>query len=109
MFRKIDQNKQNEQPKDPLIKEEFNAENSIQPMGNEAANVELMNQMLRDANLETGLEFLEGNLDRINNDDDNIINNGEKHRKNTVMSESDHDNDGGNKNLIKTENLRSGK
>ena len=76
MFRKIDQNKQNEQPKDPLIKEEFNAENSIQPMGNEAANVELMNQMLRDANLETGLEFLEGNLDRINNDDDNIINNG---------------------------------
>ena len=74
MFRKIDQNKQNEQPKDPLIKEEFNAENTIQPMGNEAANVELMNQMLRDANLETGLEFLEGNLDRINTDDDNIIN-----------------------------------
>ena len=105
MFRKIDQNKQNEQPKDPLIKEEFNAENSIQPMGNEAANVELMNQMLRDANLETGLEFLEGNLDRINNDDDNIINNGEKHRKNTVMSESDHDNDGGNKNLIKNGKL----
>ena len=105
MFRKIDQNKQNEQPKDPLIKEEFNAENSIQPMGNEAANVELMNQMLRDANLETGLEFLEGNLDRINNDDDNIINNGGKHRKNTVMSESDHDNDGGNKNLIKNGKL----
>ena len=105
MFRKIDQNKQNEQPKDPLIKEEFNAENSIRPMGNEAANVELMNQMLRDANLETGLEFLEGNLDRINNDDDNIINNGEKHRKNKVMSESDHDNDGGNKNLIKNGKL----
>ena len=55
--------KQDEQPTDKNVQAENLLEQKqpqIQPMGNEAANANLITQMIRMANLETGNEFLAG-------------------------------------------------
>ena len=61
MFPKIDSspNKQKPQPKDENVREEAQLEenNSVQPMGNEAANIALMNQMLKEANADNELDL----------------------------------------------------
>ena len=55
--------KPNEQPADKNVREENLLEQKqpqVQPMGNEAANVNPFTQIIRMANLETGNEFLAG-------------------------------------------------
>ncbi len=69
MFGRIDQNKkQDPQPKDSSVQQEAQLEEdskSLQSMGNEAANINLMNQinqmnqMLREANADNELDFSE--------------------------------------------------
>lgn len=55
--------KQNEQPTDKNVQAEIlldQQQPQIQPMGNEAANANLFTQMIKQANLDTGNEFLAG-------------------------------------------------
>ncbi|MBQ6505518.1 MAG: hypothetical protein IJI57_16555 [Flexilinea sp.] len=100
--------KQDSQPKDKIVKEEAKAQNNLQPMGNEAGqnlppvnagigneamNVLLMNQMLKEANDQTGEEFFEGNIDRIENDEepkqDNNIENEAPNKAEDVKGKKD--------------------
>ena len=60
MFGKIDKDQNNQQPaaKDDNVRQEARLEEQgVQPMGNEAVNVELMNQMLREANADNMLDI----------------------------------------------------
>ncbi len=78
MFKKQNDNQQ--EPKDENVRKEGQLEeqDAIQPMGNEAMTVELMNQMLREANADNMLD-LDEYEDReevvvpFNNDVRNII------------------------------------
>ena len=54
------QKKQQPEAKDENVRQEVQQEEdlkSVQPMGNEAANIQLMNQMLRDANADNMLDL----------------------------------------------------
>lgn len=62
MFPRTESTQKKQQPiaKDESVRKENQLEedqNSVQPMGNEAANVELMNQMLREANDDNELDL----------------------------------------------------
>ena len=62
MFPRTESTQKKQQPiaKDESVRKENQLEedqNSVQPMGNEAANVELMNQMLREANEDNELDL----------------------------------------------------
>ena len=64
MFPRTENNQKKQQPiaKDENVRKENQLEEdlkSVQPMGNEAANVELMNQMLREANADNELDLNE--------------------------------------------------
>ena len=79
MFRKINNNQQSE-PKDENVRQEAQLEgglNSIQPMGNEAMNVELLNQMLKEANADNNLD-----LDEYEDQKEEIIPHGSEKIKN---------------------------
>ena len=106
MFRK--QNDQQQEPKDESVRQEAQLEeqNSIQPMGNEAMNAVLMNQMLREANddnmLDVDENIGEGSGDNIirNDGPDNIIN--ENHINDIIRL----NNDNRNNNIIYNFNSR---
>ncbi len=61
MLPKINNDQKNQQPqaKDPNVREDARLDdlNVIQPMGNEAANIALMNQMLKEANADNELDL----------------------------------------------------
>ena len=62
MYRQINHNSRKQQPeaKDESVRQEIQQEEdlkSVQPMGNEAANIQLMNQMLREANADNMLDL----------------------------------------------------
>ena len=62
MYPQINHNSRKQQPeaKDENVRQEVQQEEdlkSVQPMGNEAANIQLMNQMLRDANTDNMLDL----------------------------------------------------
>ena len=61
MFPKVNNSSEKKQPqaKDPNVRADAQLEenNSVQPMGNEAANIALMNQMLKEANADNELDL----------------------------------------------------
>ena len=64
MYPQISHNSRKQQPeaKDESVRQEVQQEEnlkSVQPMGNEAANIQFMNQMLRDANADNMLDLSE--------------------------------------------------
>ena len=64
MYPQINHNSRKQQPeaKDESVRQEIQQEEdlkSVQPMGNEAANIQLMNQMLREANADNMLDLSE--------------------------------------------------
>ncbi len=77
--------KQDEHPTDKNVQAENlldQQQPQIQPMGNEGANVNLFSQMIKQANLETGNEFLTGLEEEDGNlseSGDNIINENNMH------------------------------
>ncbi len=91
MYPRVSNTQKKQQPvsKDESVRKEAQLEEdqkSVQPMGNEAANIELMNQMLREANADNeldlsgyeGLNQSSGNIDLNNsmylNSSHNIVN-----------------------------------